>query len=451
MTHKIILLLSILLLPLVAKAAAVEINGIYYLLDDEKLVAEVTSGANQYAGHVEIPSAVTYNEVSYRVTGIRTYAFSRSSTLTSVTIPGSVKTIGNYAFQYSELSSITLDDGVESIGESVFQYCSNLTSVTIPNSVRSMGSSIFYSCGSLKNVTIGNAVASIGKKSFFKCKLLTDVIIGSSVESIGDNAFEECSSLASITIPGSVVGIGNDVFNGCSGLTDIILPNSVTTLGYRIFEGCTSLQSATLPNGITKIGIYTFSGCSSLASITIPSKVTSIAGFAFNGCTGLKEVRVYAETPPTVSSNNFSNYTIPLYVPEASMDAYKATDPWSSFTDVRALDDVTQERCAEPTISYANGKLMLTSETEGAVCVAIITADDAKTYQGNEVELTTIYRVSAYAKKEGYKNSEIVTKDINVSSGGGGAGCDVDGNGSVTITDAVKVVNKILEQEKVKR
>ncbi len=83
--------------------------------------------------------------------------------LTSVTIPDSVTSIGEYAFAgCTGLTSVTIGNSVTSIGISAFHDCTGLTSVTIPNSVTSIGYCAFYGCNGLTSVTIGNSVTSIG-------------------------------------------------------------------------------------------------------------------------------------------------------------------------------------------------------------------------------------------------------------------------------------------------
>ena len=98
------------------------------------------------------------------------------------------------------ISAITIPSGVTSIGNYVFDSCSNLSSVTIPNSVTSIGNSAFYECYNLTSVTIPNSVISIYNFVFYGCRSLTSVIIPDSVTNIGIQAFYGCRSLTSITV-----------------------------------------------------------------------------------------------------------------------------------------------------------------------------------------------------------------------------------------------------------
>ncbi len=86
--------------------------------------------------------------------------------ITSVIIPDTVISIGNYAFSSNQLTSVTIPNSVTSIGDSAFSS-NQLTSVTIPNSVTSIGYSAFYD-NKLTSVTIPNSVTSIGKDAFYK-------------------------------------------------------------------------------------------------------------------------------------------------------------------------------------------------------------------------------------------------------------------------------------------
>lgn len=110
----------------------------------------------------------------------------------------------------------------------------------------------------------------------------------------------------------------------------------------------------------------------------------------------------------------------------------------SAGRNVRAVYE--RLKCATPTITYTEGKLKFTSETEGVMFVSTVTVGEDITSYEDEVPLTPIYRVSVYAKKDGYEDSEVATKDIDFRALRG----DVNDDGEITISDAVRIVNIIL-------
>ena len=268
---------------------------------------------------------------------VRSYAFADSKTLRNITMPESVKSVGDHsvfancvlknatipirlfeqlngeqrkslvtlslfgngvttipdsAFRYcTGLTSITIGGSVTSIGNYTFYGCIGLTSVTIPNSVTSIGEYAFAGCTGLKSVTIPNSVTSIGYSAFGGCTGLTSVTIPDSVTSIGEYAFAGCTGLKSVTIPNSVTSLSEGAFYNCSGLTSVTIPDSVTSIGEYAFAGCTGLKSVTIPDGVTSIGERAFYGCSGLTSVTIGNSVTSIGEEAFRGCTGLTNIK----------------------------------------------------------------------------------------------------------------------------------------------------------------
>ena len=146
-------------------------------------------------------------------------------------------------------------------------------------------------------------------------------------------AFSYCSGLASITIPNSVTSIGKWAFEGCEDLTSITIPNSLTSIESGTFTYCTGLTSVTIPNSVMRIEYLAFAGCTSLSSITIGNSVMSMV-YAFYDCTNLTSIHILAETPPTISSETFTNTSVgEIYVPCGTKEAYQTADTWSSFTN----------------------------------------------------------------------------------------------------------------------
>jgi len=173
---------------------------------------------------LEFTAGLSYNSISdgYEVSKGDTYNLDR------IVIPAvyngqSVKKIADTAFgssySGSKMSSIVIPSSVTSIGNYAFSFCSNLEDITIPNGVEFIGDSAFSSCTSLKSVTLPNGLISILDSTFSYCSSLTDIVIPNSVTSIGSSAFDGCSSLKSVTIPNNVLSIGNYAFRNCNSLT----------------------------------------------------------------------------------------------------------------------------------------------------------------------------------------------------------------------------------------
>ncbi len=269
------------------------------------------------------------------ITKIAGGAFAGCESLESVTIPGSVKIIGE-DITYEEtggkkwyelsifpgcgsLRNVTIEKGVKTIGLGAFANCKSLASVTIPNSVTKIGGGAFAECESLANVTIPGSVRTIGEditwkeaeskgmklemlSVFYGCGSLRNVTIEKGVKIIGFGAFADCESLASVSIPDSVTKIGLGAFANCKSLASVTIPGSVMIIGedttqeeaeeisegLGVFSGCDLLRSVTIEKGVKTIGLGAFSDCESLASVTIPVSVTEIGESAFGNCLNLK-------------------------------------------------------------------------------------------------------------------------------------------------------------------
>ena len=244
---KQLLLMLLMMLPMVASADAVEINGIYYNLISMTKEAEVISNPNKYTGDVVIPESVTYQDANYSVASIGYRAFLNCSGLTSVVI----------------------SNNVISIGSSAFDGCSRLTAITIPCSVLSIGNWAFKNCSSLTSVTIPNSVTEIGEFAFSGCKQLSQLVFPENLKYLEIGVCYDCEKLSSISLPSCIEGIGRSAFYGCTSLEEFVVPDSVKEIDRMAFKNCSSLKKIYWGKSIEKVGDDLFTGCRILKEVYI--------------------------------------------------------------------------------------------------------------------------------------------------------------------------------------
>ena len=233
---------------------------------------------------------------------------------------------------------------------------------------------------------------------------------------------------------------------------DVVIPASVdhegesypvTRIGDQAFYECHELTSVTIPEGVTAIGNEAFGRCNELTSVIIPGSMKTIGEAAFQNCTKLNSISCYAEEPPAMESENafegsVYNYAT-LRVPAGSVGNYQNTAPWSNFRNINML------KCATPTIVFENGRLSFECATEGVEFEATITPSGNQSVTGSTLFLADVpvrYRVEVVARKDGYQQSDRATRDITYQMKRG----DANSDGSVTIADAIKLVERVLEQ-----
>ena len=262
----------------------------------------------------------------YTLVGIDGHAFKDCNKLQAVSIPSSVKTIGEYAFTgCTSLRSITLPGTLENLSLAFAAGCDNLEAVnvgsgvgltyhsfdgvlckegeivycppkcprslTIPDSIKGIAKEVFAKNKQLNSVTISGAT-KIGEGAFKDCPNLQSVSILGPVEEIGDKAFEKCTALESILIPGSVKSVGGQAFSGCTALSSIAFGEGVETIGHHAFSECSMLTNVSMPKSLRKMYYSVFENCFGLERVVLQEGLESIPESAFCFCTALREIRV---------------------------------------------------------------------------------------------------------------------------------------------------------------
>lgn len=233
--------------------------------------------------------------------------------ITSLTIPTTITSLGNGFYGMDNLESVTIEDSEKdleylNVGESCLRseslktlylgrrlnkpISSNaLEALELGKFITSL-SGVFENCPALVSFKANGEITEISDRTFNNCSALTMINLPKSIKVIGRSAFENCSSLASIDFLENVNCIGSEAFSGCSSLDGIVLASGLTSIGENTFWGCISLRSISIPNTVTSLGKGTFYGCKSLTSIKLSDNIKVIPASAFAGCTQLTNIEL---------------------------------------------------------------------------------------------------------------------------------------------------------------
>ena len=174
-------------------------DSLFYDLDMSTRTAKLAGkNFNQSFANVVIPSSIELWGIDCDVVGITDYAFYNCTNLKSITLPESIVSIGEYAFQKSGLTEVVIPDNVKSIGASAFTECSGLVSVSLPRNLSLIRMNTFWNCTGLQSVTFPEDLETIGTFAFAKCTSLKKVDLPATLTILESGAFKFCENLMDI-------------------------------------------------------------------------------------------------------------------------------------------------------------------------------------------------------------------------------------------------------------
>ncbi len=338
---------------------------------------------------------LTEVNIPRRVTTIDKEAFSHCLALQTPQLPEGLVSLGNAAYYDTRFHTIVLPSTLQLIGNECFRY-SRLEGIDVPQSVVQIGVSAFENSDSLHWATLNEGLLYLRNSAFASCPLLQDVALPSSLRVLGEWAFYGNKQKMSYVQPPLINVVPNHVCCGCDSLTSVTLHERVTKIDGNAFQDCKQLTRIDLPQGLQVIGSWAFVACP-LTELNIPSSVRTIDGRAFNDGNytrvvlpeGVEQVGErafyskklrYVDFPSTIAQleawafhgdgdacdsivlraalppRNWGDlyrtwHGGALYVPAASVDAYKQDKGFKGFTNILSIDDTPGEVVVSTSLS----------------------------------------------------------------------------------------------------
>lgn len=169
-------------------------------------------------------------------------------------------------------ASYALPTTLKSIANSAFIDATNLTAVSIPSSVKTLGDWVFARSG-IKTLTLPSSITSLGDGVADGCENLTKAVVNASIQTLPYRSFSDCTLLSSVTLSGSIETLYMRDFYNCTSLTSITLPSGLKEINGYAFYGCTNLKTVKFPSTMECIEAGAFENCPSLES-WMPSYLT---------------------------------------------------------------------------------------------------------------------------------------------------------------------------------
>lgn len=314
-------------------------------------------GNNYYVG---IKEGYSHNS-TFELSGLR-----------SITIPGSVKCIPNWCFSNCKnLESVTVMDGVKTIGVHAFSYSGDESkpfTVSIPESVDSIYSSAFVRCKGLQSIDIPQSVVFLGTMFVGETGLLSfnipskvsilpsrglmytqlkDLTIPANIKTVNPGAIN-IPTLETLTISDSDEPISfsykpeRSQVNNTDMTGKWVYPKNVITslyLGRNVRVTDTEVSVASSRADVDLSETEPFGVMNALKDITIGEKVTDATSLMLDQYPALETITIMSPVPPTINMPSAQQMsTVKVYVPEGSVEAYKANAQWNGFVSIEGKD-----------------------------------------------------------------------------------------------------------------
>lgn len=318
--------------------------------------------------------------VASGVKSISGSAFAYCSKLTEVSLPSTLEDISYAAFGYcTSLKTLTLEDGITCVGG--FNGCTALADVTLPNSVKTLGDHVFDGCSGLKTINLPEGLEVVGSYAFYNCKGLSNLSLPSSLKEIGDSGFRSSSiKFSGITLGAETeIKLGSYAIN-ISGATSLTLNKVTCDSEYSYGKMFYNAKNCTITLGedfklwkwVNGLGISLdgkavyLKDPSSTADVVIPKTVERIVGIGFQSyLNNSTEWKITCEDPNatiTLDSGNVDNpgvFNTSKYLTSVSLPNVIVTEKNTFYNCIR-LQNVTMTSISsipEGTFSIANEKL----------------------------------------------------------------------------------------------
>ena len=267
-----------------------------------------------------------------------------------IAIPKDVSVIRSRVFEGSlwenDFTSVTFPEGLATIESFAFSGCSGFKAIHLPNTVTAIGEYAFAYCLNLGSIALPDCLDVLEEGILSGDESLEEIKLPTGITRIGSYALGRCAKLKELTIPDNVESIGNSAIAGCGSLETLKFGSHVKTIEDGAFYGCQALKEVKLSEGLETVGTDAFRECCALETVILPSTIRTIGSGAFLGREQMstKEVYCYAADIPEQKGYDYVFMPYPyvdatLYVPQASVEKYKAAPYWKDFARIEAIEN----------------------------------------------------------------------------------------------------------------